>query len=457
MATIKKTISLSRKQLYDEIWNISVSGVARKYNLNYQKLIAKCKESNIPFPPSGYWTRKEMGKDVTGEVVLLEEPYNENVELLLAGERLKKNKPSVENKDKKQILDISNTCSEETTEKQINVNGIVLENLSESEKFNTYETMLTFMDADEKERVLNAALKIAVIDKRRLHKKLIEYRDLMTEWKRNQREESARNIYNNKLKSEEPTFFNEISLESQKRAFLILDAIFCAVEELGGEINSDLSIRIKSDILRIRIAESKDKIPHELTKQEAKELVEYNDRVKRKLWASKPNIRKYDYVYNGKLRIVLDDGGYIKDSTNEKVEDRLGDVLIRIYENYNEVRIEREKRETEQRRREEEAKRREELRKRKEDEIRRTNELVNEAEDYRIACEIRQYISAVALKKKSTAEIDEWIEWAKNKADWYDPTVAFTDEYLGQREHSKSKEEKELGNKSKDTYRFWGW
>lgn len=45
----KKTITLSRQQLYDEIWQVSVAGVARKYNLNYPKLIAKCKEVNIPF------------------------------------------------------------------------------------------------------------------------------------------------------------------------------------------------------------------------------------------------------------------------------------------------------------------------------------------------------------------------------------------------------------------------
>ena len=61
----KKTMTLSRQQLYDEIWKVSVAGVARKYNLNYSKLIAKCREVNIPFPSSGYWTRKNLGKDVS--------------------------------------------------------------------------------------------------------------------------------------------------------------------------------------------------------------------------------------------------------------------------------------------------------------------------------------------------------------------------------------------------------
>ena len=57
MENEKGTVKLTRKQLYDEIWALSVAGVARKYNLNYGKLIATCKVENISFPSSGYWTK----------------------------------------------------------------------------------------------------------------------------------------------------------------------------------------------------------------------------------------------------------------------------------------------------------------------------------------------------------------------------------------------------------------
>ena len=50
MENEKGIVKLTRKQLYDEIWALSVAGVARKYNLNYGKLIATCKVENIPFP-----------------------------------------------------------------------------------------------------------------------------------------------------------------------------------------------------------------------------------------------------------------------------------------------------------------------------------------------------------------------------------------------------------------------
>lgn len=146
-----------------------------------------------------------------------------------------------------------------------------------------------------------------------------------------------------------------------------------------------------------------------------------------------------------------------RDSEKEKLEDRLGDILLRLYKKSDEARIQRERLEEERCKREEEARRREEIRKRKEDEVRRTKELLNQIEDYKIACEIRQYIAAVTQQKDITPEVAEWIEWAKKKADWYDPIIAAEDEYLGQREHSKSKEEKDLDKINRERYHTWGW
>ena len=90
----------------------------------------------------------------------------------------------------------------------------------------------------------------------------------------------------------------------------------------------------------------------------------------------------------------------------------------------------------------EEARRREENRQRKEQEIRLVKELVNKAEDYRIAKEIREYIQAM-IDSGNEDITPEWIEWALKKADWYDPSIATEDEYLGKRQHEKNAEEKE--------------
>ncbi len=456
----KRTTTLSRQQLYDEIWQMSVAGVARKYNLNYAKLIAKCREANIPFPPSGYWTRKNMGKDVSGEVVALPPSDNENVELLLAGVKSEKKKKVISDaeelhSDMEEGLKKAASSMEEKGKETGNEDQAV--SVKETvEKSGADDTVLPFLDSVEKKRVLQAASELRIRDKKRLHEQLIKYRKSMTEWKQKE-VQNQRGYQRRNRPDDEPAFFNEISPESQQRAFLILDALFCAVEELGGKVNADLSMRVMADTVRIRIAEGQDKVKHELTKQEARALVEYNDKVKRNGWASKPQIRKYDSIYNGKLRIIFDNGEYIRDTGKEKLEDRLGDLLMRLYDNSEEARIQRERLEEERRKREEEARRQAEIQKRKEDEVRRTRELLNQAEDYKIACEIRQYIAAVARQKDITPETAAWIEWANRKADWYDPIVAAEDEYLGRREHSKPKEEKDLDKMNMGRYGMWGW
>lgn len=193
MENEKGIVKLTRKQLYDEIWALSVAGVARKYNLNYGKLIATCKVENISFPSSGYWTKKNMGKDVSNEIV-----------------------------------------------------------------------------------------------------------------------------------------------------------------EFSGLEDTEISLITKDAVVkRIRKAKA------------------------------------------------------------EVVEKRV-----------------------------EEERRREENRQRKEQEIRLVKELVNKAEDYRIAKEIREYIQAM-IDSGNEDITPEWIEWALKKADWYDPSIATEDEYLGKRQHEKSAEEKE--------------
>ncbi|MBP3361933.1 MAG: hypothetical protein J6N52_13835 [Clostridia bacterium] len=72
----------------------------------------------------------------------------------------------------------------------------------------------------------------------------------------------------------------------------------------------------------------------------------------------------------------------------------------------------------------------------------RTIALENEADDYNIACKIRAYVTALESKGELTEKELDWISWAKEKADWYDPTVNRVDRYFGVREHKKDSENK---------------
>jgi len=435
MENEKGIVKLTRKQLYDEIWTLSVAGVARKYNLNYGKLIAACKAENVPFPSSGYWTRKNMGKDVSNEAVELSGLEETEIPLITNDATIKRIKKAKTEKVENVQTDIIEDVK------------VVAEELQQNKEENTYkwsDGILEFLDETERNKVLEFACNLQINQNIHLHKTLVQYKKDIADYKTRLKEAQSRQYYNPRYNKpeNEPEFFKEMSDESISRAIAILDTVFKAIEALGGSVNSDLSVKIKNDIVRFRMAESQDQVKHELTKQEAQALVKYNDEVKNHRWASKPQIRKYDKVYNGKLRIVFGERSYIRDSESEKLEERLGDILVTLYEKAEENRITREAREDAERKKAEEARLREENRQRKEQEIRLVKELVNKAEDYRIAKEIREYIQAM-IESENEDITPEWIEWAKKKADWYDPSVATEDEYLGKRQHEKSAEEKE--------------
>lgn len=77
----------------------------------------------------------------------------------------------------------------------------------------------------------------------------------------------------------------------------------------------------------------------------------------------------------------------------------------------------------------------------------------NQADDYAVACRIRALISAVEAKGPDSEATKEWIAWAKAKADWFDPTIAAKDPFFGTRNHSESKDKKQLTEKR--SYYFW--
>ncbi len=446
METKQGIVRLTRKQLYDDIWELSVAGVAKKYNLHYATLLEVCKIAEIPYPSSGYWVKRNCGKDVSAEVVSLTGDKNAMVELLAGNSGVKRIKKFVmeEIEDDKRI-------NEEMTvplEKNVSVqNAVAIYPVREG---------LEFLEHDEKQRVLQLANTLVINDHTHLHTVLVQYKKKIENYSKQIKATQKLNYYNRRYNEpvvEEPQFFKEVSENGTKRFMGILDVVFKAVEKMGGSVNDDLSMVIRNEIVRIRVAESKDKVKHEITKQEAQELIKYQDEVKRYSWASKPRIRQYDHIYNGRMRIIFGEKSYIRDSEKEKLEERLGDIFVALYEKSEENRIERERREEEQRRRDEEARRQEEIRKRKEREIRLTEALANKAEDYRIALDIRAYIDAMIKNNKRKASA-EWIEWAKQKADWFDPTIAREDEYLGKRDHGKKKEDKDL---EKNNVRSWLW
>ena len=245
----------------------------------------------------------------------------------------------------------------------------------------------------------------------------------------------------------EPFLYRDVSELSLPRIYKILSTLFKCVESLGGSVNEDLTLTIRNEVVRYKITEAEDKIPHVLTKEEQKAMEQYErDRLTR-TYAYKPNIRKWDYIFNGKLRFSVLESKHYRDGDSMLIEQRLPEMLIDLYEESENVRIQRIAHEAAVKKAEEERKLKERRREMYNEEVERVVALENEAEDYALACKIRAYVSAVESQPDVNEKTREWIKWAKEKADWYDPIISKDDELLGQRNHQQDKEQKLLKKK----------
>jgi hypothetical protein len=518
-----------RSDLYDEIWTINATSVAKKYNIPYQKLLTICKDYTIPVPQAGYWTKLSYGKTVERTAL----PTEDDVEIDLVYESLRsrrkkvarhvvpsnrtseKSKPPKENAKSneasepiipyKLVHGINNIYNREKLYEEIwskpvieiadqyGVSDVTIIKVCKSldvpvpprgywakvrsgEKVTkphlkptsgstsrigprTYEgnkfgqekiknERLAFLDDSEKQLVLMAADEISLSDDGEpFHKKLNQYKSKILRSNDNDQESEGPKKKHQPYSNRPSFLIGVVSESAVPRALRILNALFCQIEQLGGSINTDFTLKIRNETVSISFKEYQDQVDHVMTKQEAKELLVYKDANRHHSYASKPQIRKYDYIYNGRLGFQVIRGRHFRDSNKSDLESQLGDILVNIFEVSEIERVERLAREEAERKRLEEARLKEERRNRYNLEVERTIALENEASDYTIACRIRAYAGAVEKNidpDDMTDETRQWIEWAMKKADWYDPTIARNDEIFGEREHEKSADQKSL-------------
>jgi hypothetical protein len=56
-----KSISISRKDLYEQVWATPMSRLAARYGMSDVGLAKICKKNKIPRPPRGYWAMRQFG------------------------------------------------------------------------------------------------------------------------------------------------------------------------------------------------------------------------------------------------------------------------------------------------------------------------------------------------------------------------------------------------------------
>ena len=388
-------VEYERKKLYEEVWNEPVSTVAKRYGVSDVAIHKICKSMDIPVPPRGYWAKKRAGQKVKKEP-LPKTDKRTTVTRYFSIER----KPPV---PKPELMDI--------------------------------------LSVDEYQKLYSVTETIEMLPEgSRYHKTISAYKSSIDTW----RKEYGNRHYLHR-EHPAPELTNTVSDPTRLRVFHILNSLVKGTVELGCGITEKLYMIIRGETVPITFSEAKDKNDHVLTKQEERELAEYERKRKTNSWAYKPNIRKYDHVYNGKLTMKINDRYTFRDSESRQIEDRLPEILFALYRASEDVRLERLHREEAERKAEEERQRKEHRLELYNAEVDITNSLVNEADDFEIACRIRRYVERVrSLADPSDQKSLEWIDWATEKADWFDPSIAREDPALGVRDHGTSPERKKL-------------
>lgn len=228
-----------------------------------------------------------------------------------------------------------------------------------------------------------------------------------------------------RYEEEVPFMADTVSKGSYVRAFHVLDALLKALFTFGGGMNYNFKFRVNGEIVPFSMSERKDEIPHEVTQAEKMAILKYEEEKKKYSYASKPKIPKYEHPWNGNLSITV--GSYkFLDCKAYLLEDRIGEILIALYDASYPIRLKRLKAEEKERQGAGEQRRKEEVRERYNVEVERTQGLINASKDYATAQTIRACIAALESNPNSE-HTAEWIQWAKDKADWLDPTVASED------------------------------
>ena len=395
-------MELTRKQIYDMMWTDGIGKTEINLGLKQAELKVLCDKYNIPRPSSGYWSALKFGKPAQ-KTTLTE--TNTDSALINTDEYIIKKHFSVQPKKKEAKKD-------------------------QSGKYPTKELPLEEHDIDPLYRVpdvLYAKDPIILDTKAKLREK--NFRD-NNPW-------NAKNPFQCKV---DKWLSMRVSQDQENRALRIYATIIKAAKAKGYDL---------------KIVNDKSQFRPECTTfiiVRGHEIQTFLREVYRQATNADGTKDRYNTVGSGVLRFECDrythhygssyDLCAAQDTKCTKLEDKIQhviEVLERIAEERDEM--ERQRKEEEERRRQEEERKRreEEERKRllvlKEGELEKVQELLFEADRWRISRIIREYIVAFKahLEKQGLSEEEKMIAemtWMESKADFIDPFIDDVEEVL---------------------------
>ncbi|KLU65680.1 hypothetical protein DEAC_c23100 [Desulfosporosinus acididurans] len=386
-----ETRTYEREKLYKEIWAEPMTKVAKRYGISDVALRKNCKKLNIPTPPNGYWAKVQAGQKTKIPPL----PKSKGPDKIIVEE-----KPNISSKIKRSEI-------------------------------------LLFLSEEQKQTVMEFVSIVTVPDiltnPHELIKDTIQY-------------------FKSRKESTKPSTSRVmnfcISNEQKDRAYRILNTLFVSLEHLGYSVeikapnaqhyrnyeprlcDNITYINLERDSVPIKFREKQLKIQHEPTKEEIA-----------KQRKGPFYIPPYDYVSTGIFTFEIDEYHCRRkrwhDTDNRKIENQIGEIIIWLMEAVQVVKTKREEHELEAKRRLEEELERKKLEKIRKHETELVELLEKLSSDSDKAEKIRGFTKRIELKCQEITDLEKrkqvqsFIRWARDKADWIDPLIAKEDEILG--------------------------
>lgn len=383
METPEESNKISRQELYNLVWSKPMTALAKEYNISDNGLRKICKKLDIPLPQLGHWQKLQFGKKV--KIIPLPKDF--------------KGEETITLNERKEETDNGNNVFSEYHK--------LLKKITE-------DSSLTFNVPD---RLVNPD-KLIIEAKNdfdsRKHEKYAIYRGIMS---------TSSGIVS-----------VSVAPKNSNRALRIMDKIIKLLKHRGHNVivkeNTTYAV-VKGEKIKIRLRE---KVKRVITKDE------------------KYSWNNTEYIASDILSFKIDEypEKEFNDSNNLTLEEQLPKILTKL-----ELVSEKIKRDNEEREiwHQEYLKKREleeAIKKRHANEVENFKRLLEDSERWKKATDLKNFIIALenkAIKENTLSEeLSNWIKWANDKADWYDPLVNKNDDLLTEKDKEEILSPKKTNN-----------
>lgn len=359
---------ITRKQLYHKVWSTPITTLAKKYNISDNGLRKICIRLDIPLPKLGYWSKMKFNK------VVKKIPLPRNTQV--------KQKIQLVIRDEKVIIEEHPQTAYYRLIKEIE---------------NSPNLSLKVPDRLTKPDTLIIAAQ----------------KDLKTKPPSNYYSNTKNIIYTGK-----GIVSIEVARENIPRSLRFMDTFIKLLKQRGHQIKVEGGTYaiIKGERVKLRFRE----VLKRITTKHPKYSWSNSE-----LFPSGILSIKIEVDYNEKEW---------RDSAKVPLENKLPNILAKLELEADRLKKERIEHEIHQREYDKKRKIEEAHKARAQEEVNKFKRLKENAKRWKETVELRNYIQAVKNNAKKnnnlTEELKNWIQWATDKANWYDPIIQKEDEFF---------------------------